>query len=223
MAGPIVTVGEATYVDADEDAIAALIIADGNSLSEIYYIWTWDADREKPVQVENLIARAHDCGAVIDRVTADPKANAFVITERLRQPGAEGACVDDPTVKAVRSVTLVDGWPVLTTGVGGHGGICPQPHGHDDTWPVEDTVLLSGPRESVGAVEDPQLNWFAEADITGHPWLYREGWLLVSFGPFVGEGRDSHFRQYGDYTPCAWIAVDPSRQSEFGILPPDEA
>lgn len=225
MAGPIVTLGEAAYVDADgdgaEDALLPLVIQDGNSLSEIYYIWTWDADEQRPRQVENPIARAHDCGAVVDKVSPDAAQHAFVITERLRQPGTEGACADAPTLRATRSVTLADRWPVLTTGIGGHGGICPQPTGHDGTWPVEETVLLAGPRPAAGRIQDPQLNWFAEADISGHPWLYREGWLLVNFGPLVGTA-DDHFAGYGDYTPCAWVRVDPARQSEYGMLPPGQ-
>jgi len=195
-----------------------LIIADGNSLSEIYYIWTWDEDTETAVQVENPIARAHDCGAQVDEVVSDPSEHAFVVRERLRLPGAEGACADPPTLEAVRIVTLSDGWPVLVNGVGGHGGICPQPEGRDDTWPVEESVLRAGPRERIGTVEDPQVNWFAEADISGYGWLYREGWLLVNFGPFVGDGRDSHFKDYGDYTPCAWIEVDSADHSELGML-----
>lgn len=225
-AGPIVTAGEAAYADVDrdgyEDALVPLVIQDGNSRSQIYYIWTWDTEAQAPVQVENPIARAHDCGALVDEVAADQDANAFVIVERLRQPGAEGACADQPTLKVKRSVTLSDGWPVLTTGLGGHGGICPQPRGHDGTWPVEDTTLLAGPRERIGTVEDPQLSWFAEADVSGYQWLFREGWLLVNFGPLAGQGRDSHFTEYGDYTPCAWVQVDPARQSEFGMLPPEQ-
>ncbi|GAA1520716.1 hypothetical protein [Nocardioides humi] len=226
VTGPVVTVGKAAYVDVDadgdEDALVPLVVQDDNSLSTIYYIWTWDPAAVTAAQVENPIARTHRCGPLVDEVVPAPDENAFLITERLRRPGSEGACADEPTLEVERAVTLSDGWPVLATALGGHGGICPQPRGHDDTWPVEGITLLAGPRPSIGAIEDAQLSWFAEADLSGHPWLYREGWLLVNFGPFVGSGQGSHFQDYGDYTPCAWIEIDPSRQSEFGVLPPAE-
>lgn len=213
--GPVVSVGElVAYADADgdgdEDALVPLSIADGNDVSQVWYVWTWDEDTQAAVQVENPIARESRCGDAVTAVAA-AEAGGFVVTERLRSPEGAGTCSADPEIPAERTVVLSDGWPVLTTGLGGHGGICPQPGGTDaGVFPVEDAVLLGGPRESIGLVRGEEIFWFSVVDVSARPWLQREDWTLVHFGPLRG-GADRSFRPYGDYTPCAWVNTPGSR------------
>lgn len=208
-AGPIRTIGEElAYADADDDgdddALVPLAVADGNGSEQVWYVWTWDAESEAAVQVENPIARESRCGDDVVEVRADPEGG-FAIRERLRDPVSPGTCADPPTIEVDRTVALADNWPVLRTGIGGFGGICPQPRpGDSGIFPIEDIKLYAGPRPATGRVEDPQLRYFGAVDTDGHRWLIRPNWSLMHFLPHRGGGSEDHFDAYGDYIPCAW-------------------
>ncbi|GAA1731912.1 hypothetical protein [Brachybacterium phenoliresistens] len=205
----IVVAPQVEYTDVDgdghEDAFAALEITDGQGFEQIWYIWLWDPEAEEPVQVENPIARMARCGDSIHEISS--AEGAFVVTESLRlQDGLEQDCASDGPVQVTRQVTVVDGWPVLTGGMQGHGGICPQRDGTDAQFPVEDYVLQDAPAEGGAALTDPPPLTFGEVDVWGTPWLFRPHWMLVHVGFDNPVGGPEVIE--GGYTPCAWVHLE---------------
>ena len=109
--------------------------------------------------------------------------------------------------------------PVLTQGVGGYGGVCPQGQfpadiafdvelgidpgtGEGPTGPV---TLYSGPDTATSKVDDPAVRYAMLVDdwIVFDDWLVVDGWTQVRF--FGEAGQDNAFDDYGSYQPCAWI------------------
>lgn len=202
-------VTEIVYADVDgdghEDAIAALEITDDQWFEQIWYIWTWDSGTESAVQVESPVTRMARCGDTVRDVTA--LDGAFVITEALRyQNDPSPDCASDGPIEITRHVTLEDGWPVLTGGLEGDGGICPQILGTDDAWPVDELALKSGPWETMTQLTDPEPAIFVEVDVWNSLWLFREHWMLVHVA-FANPPDGSRVVESG-YTPCAWIFLE---------------
>lgn len=191
--------------DGHEEALVGLEITEQQWFEQIYYIWTWDAEAETARQVESPVARMARCGDTIFDVTATD--GAFIVSEALRfQDDTTLDCASDGPVRVERHITLEAGWPVLTGGLQGDGGICPQRLGTDDLWPVEEYPLLPGPFDGMSPLVEPQPVSFAEVDVWNHLWLYRENWMLahVAFAnPAEGPPVTG-----GDYTPCAWIFLE---------------
>ncbi|QYJ02752.1 hypothetical protein KUV85_10415 [Nocardioides panacisoli] len=212
--GRVFAVGDTAYADVNDDghddALVGLEITDGNGYEQIFYIWTWDAAKEKAVQVENPIAREFRCGDAVEKVAGGD--GAFTITERLRFQGQDlPDCAATPPIKVQRSVRLEDNWPVLTTGQGGHGGICPQPQGTDALFDLEGIPVHPGPREETGTLDASVVTKFAEVDVWDHLWLYRENWMLIHFLP-ASRGAGDGFAEYGDYVPCGWVYLEDDQR-----------
>lgn len=191
------------YADVDgdghEDALAGLEITDGQGFEQIWYIWTWDEQAQTAVQVESPIARMARCGdAVLEVAAAD---GSFAVTEALRPQGDTSDCASLGHIQFTRHVTLEDGWPVLTGGVEGDGGICPQPDATDALFPVE-YPLHTGPLETMSTLSDPAPVGFAEVDVSGHLWLFREHWMLIHVT------TEESVDQRGGYVPCAWVHLE---------------
>lgn len=201
-----ITIGEQiAYADVDgdghDDALVPLQISDGNWFEQIWYIWTWDPQSEAPVQVESPVAREARCGDAVRDVGAE--GAAFVISEALRIQGDTSLdCASEGPIEITRHVTLDDGWPVLTGGLTGDGGICPQPNGTDSMFPVGDADLRVAPYDDASPVTEAAPDAFDEVeDVWSHLWLYREHWMLVHLGYY-----DQNVT--GGYIPCAWIYLE---------------
>lgn len=214
-AGQTTQLGDIAYADVDddgdEDALAGLEVIDGNGYQQTFYIWTWDAEQQTAVQVEEPIAHEMRCGDTVAKVAGGD--GEFTVTERLLYPGIPlPDCAADPPIAVERSIRLVDGWPVLTTGQGGHGGICPQPPGTDAVFGLDGVPVYAGPLEATGTLDPAVVRNFAEVDLTGHRWLFRRNWMLIHFFPET-KGPDDGFGQYGDYVPCGWVYLEDDTRS----------
>lgn len=191
------------YADVDgdghEDALAGLEITDGQGFEQIWYIWTWDEQAQTAVQVESPIARMARCGDAVLEVAATD--GSFALTEALRPQGDTSDCASLGHIQFTRHVSLEDGWPVLTGGIEGDGGICPQPDATDALFPAE-YPLHTGPLETMSMLSDPAPVSFAEVDVSGHLWLFREHWMLVHVT------SEESVDQRGGYVPCAWVHLE---------------
>ncbi|AXT84556.1 hypothetical protein C6I20_04645 [Aeromicrobium sp. A1-2] len=189
-------------VDADgfEDAMANLTRIEGNGLSQIWYVWLWDADKETAVQVLDPIAETARCATVVTKVT--PVEGAFRVSEKRLDLADIGACSETPPHDVTRTVSIVDGRPVQAEGYGGYGGNCPQPGvGDADAYLLEDTRLFTGPDDSTTEVTGEDIYSYYGLPLGASSRLNSDDWVLVGFGP----NEDSAtFDEYGPYIPCAW-------------------
>jgi hypothetical protein len=206
MDGGQYTIGEMPIVYADvdgdgfEDALAALRRVEGNGLSEIWYVWRWDEEAQRPVQVLDPVAESVRCGAEVSAVAADE--STFVITERRRDLADIGTCDATPPNEVTRTIALEDGVPVQRDGYGGYGGACPQPQNGDaDAYLIGDTELFSAPDTAATPVSGPDIYSYYGLPLDPYPYLQRDGWVLVGFGP---DADSATFDDYGSYVPCAW-------------------
>ncbi|MGC5617595.1 hypothetical protein [Georgenia sp. Z1491] len=204
--GRIYTVGEQIeFADVDgdghEDALAVLEVVDGNAVEETWYIWTWDPEAEAAVQVESPVARTARCGDTVHEVAAVD--GAFAVTEALRyQDDTSGDCATDGPIVHTRHVTLESGWPVLTGGLSGEGGICPQfQYATDDMWPVGDVELHAAPVDGSAPLGEPRPDWWLEVDVSRHEFLWRPNWILVHQ---VYDAQPEALASSNGYRPCAW-------------------
>ncbi|MGO1583945.1 MAG: hypothetical protein ACTHXO_12070 [Actinomycetaceae bacterium] len=187
--------------DGHEDALVPLEIHDGNGFEQTWYIWRWDPEALTPVQVESPVAREARCGDTV--LGIDSVAGAFVVMEALRHQDDDSLpCSELGPIQVTRHVTLQDGWPVLTGGLVGDGGICPQfRHATDNVFDAAGAPLQAAPIEGGAPLGDPAPDWWLEVDVERHPALWRPHWLLVHIGYW---DPPTDVAAAGDYRPCAW-------------------
>jgi len=192
------------YADVDQDgfddAVASLKRVEGNGLDELWYVWLWDPDAEAPRQILDPVAQQERCATVVSSVKAVD--DAFQFTEKYRDLADIGTCASEPPNKVTRTISIVDDSPVQSEGHGAYGGICPQPPAGDaNSALIEDTELHVAPHTDSARVEGDDLYWVAGLPTGSSPWLERDGWVLVGFGPNIDTPT---FDEYGPYIPCAW-------------------
>ena len=155
------TIGAPVIGEADGDGIpdAAITItqADGNAVTELWYIWL-GGDDGTATQVEYPIARTTRCGDATHSVIAVD--GGFEIDLTLRIPGSDDgrSCADGGTGTLVRTVGVqaFDGapYPVQTAPILAWGGVCPA-----STWldGIADTGIegRAAPPASADRVTDP--------------------------------------------------------------------
>lgn len=195
---------EPVYADVDddgfEDALASLKFVQGNGLDELWYVWLWDPETEAPRQVLEPVARQMRCATAVHRI--EGVEGAFRISEKYRDLADIGTCDSEPPKAVTRTIAVVDGHLVQQDGHAGYGGLCPQPKAGDgDSVLIEDFELFVAPDADSARIEGDDIYWISGLPTGATPWLERDDWVLVGFGPSTGSAA---FDEYGPYTPCAW-------------------
>jgi len=215
-------VGDMLYLDIDQDGDldaagqVRVTYADANAEDHAWYVWLWDQDAGKPVQVRWAVGEGSRCGSSVGDVRVD--GDVLLVEQHWRDPSSPGACADTGTISQVKQVAIDDGYPVLRNGVGGWGGYCPQiPAGDalsakDGTYQPGDAPYGTGPPYTFSFAPDADA---ASVDASALKFFVP----LVAFGNLSGEDGDAGWSDgyelallgpksrdgYGDGPVCGWV------------------